>query len=62
MAITDKDNEGYLQKAIKDLPNDRDYRGKVNVGGKLYWVSGYKRVKAEGSGTYLKLLFNKVEL
>lgn len=61
MVITDSENEGYLQKAIKELPSDRDYRGKVNVDGRLYWISGYKRKKAEGNGTYLKLLLTPVD-
>jgi len=55
MGIVDNEGQGYLQKADKQVPEDRDYRGSCRVGGKRYWISGYKRPKPDG-GTYLKLL------
>ena len=53
-------NSGNLFRADKDNPDDRDYRGEINIDGKLYWLSGW--VKEGQRGKYMKLSAKPKEL
>jgi hypothetical protein len=36
-----RENSGNLFKADKNTPEDRDYRGELNVEGREFWVSAW---------------------
>jgi hypothetical protein len=54
MAYEQKENSGVLfTNDKKDKPSSPDYKGNANIGGKTYWVSGWK--KTGKKGTFLSL-------
>jgi hypothetical protein len=54
MAFEVKPNTGSLFRAEKDKETDRDYSGQANIGGELFWVSGYLKTSKNGK-KYLDL-------
>ncbi|MFA6281880.1 MAG: DUF736 domain-containing protein [Candidatus Omnitrophota bacterium] len=54
MAYEQKENTGVLfTNDKKEKPNHADYKGNINVDGKIYWLSGWK--KAGQKGNFLSL-------
>jgi hypothetical protein len=47
----DKTNRWSLNKNQKDKPEDRDYKGEINIDGKEYWLSGY--IKQGRNGAFI---------
>jgi hypothetical protein len=54
--VYDDTNRGALfRNPDKQQPDDRDYRGELNVGGIEYWVSGWKKTSAKSGLQYISL-------
>ena len=52
----DNTNTGALFKNDKEGNDKRpDYKGKIDIGGREYWLSAWVRTKKDGSGKYLSL-------
>jgi hypothetical protein len=57
MAFEVKPDTGSLFRVPeKDKPEDRDYSGQANIGGELYWVSGWVKESKQGK-KYLALKY-----
>jgi hypothetical protein len=57
VAFEHKENRGSIfRNPDKQGDNDRDYSGTANIGGRLWWISGWVR-ESEGGRKYLSLSF-----
>jgi hypothetical protein len=47
----DNTNRGVLFKETraKEKDGDRDYSGQINIAGREYWLSGWKKTSAKGT-------------
>lgn len=52
----DNTNKGILSKNDrKEKDSHPDVKGTLNVGGVEYWLSGWKKERKDGSGTFYSL-------
>ena len=61
MSEYDNTNSGtFFVKDRKEKPNHPDYRGKINVEGKEYYLKGWKKTAKSGTN-FLSLALNPVD-
>ena len=58
-----KDNQGALfPNSKKTTPNHPDFTGTILIGGKDYWISGWKKLSKNGAKKYMSLAVKPKEV
>jgi hypothetical protein len=58
----DKTDSGILEKnKKKENEKQADHKGKINIAGKEFWISGWDNTSQNGGKQYIKIILKSVE-